>query len=478
MSTGRVALLIGGVVLALIGFGLAIAGAGTLWLETQRDDDGFLTSPAYELSTSGYAITTEDLDLRAGPGDWTPWTGGRLDVRLEVATEDPERTVFVGIADAADIDAYLADVAHDQIRRLGGVFDDVTYDPDPGAQTPAPPGTQDFWTAAAEGAGTQTLDWAARSGSWAVVVMNADASPDVDVAATAAVETGILLPVGLALLLGGLVLLGGAAAMIVAATAQTAGAQPTPVPGTGSRPYPLTIEGRLDEPVSRWLWLVKWLLALPHYLILGFLFIVFVVLTFVAGVAILFTGRYPRAIFDFNVGWLRWTWRVAFYSYSALGTDRYPPFTLAAADYPATLAVEYPERLSRGLVLVKWWLLAIPHLLIVGFFTGGAYSWTFRDGQGGSGPWEFSVGGGLIGLLVLIVAIVLLVTARYPRGLFDFVMGLNRWVYRVVAYVALMTDEYPPFRFDAGGSERPVLPPPPRPPTGADAAARPPVAAS
>src|SRR3954471_11673930 len=128
--------------------------------------------------------------------------------------------------------------------------------------------------------------------------------------------------------------------------------------------YPLQLEGELDSHVNRWLWLVKWVLVIPHFVALVFLWIAFVVLSVVACFAILFTGRYPRRIFDFNVGVLRWSWRVGFYSYSANGTDRYPPFSLAATDYPATLEVAYPQRLSRGLVLVKWWLLAIPQYLV------------------------------------------------------------------------------------------------------------------
>ena len=212
--------------------------------------------------------------------------------------------------------------------------------------------------------------------------------------------------------------------------------------------FPVRLEGRLDPQLSRWLWLVKWLLAIPHFIVLFFLWIAFAVLTIVAFFAILITGRYPRGIFDFNVGVLRWTWRVSYYSYGALGTDRYPPFTLdEQPDYPATLAVAYPERLSRGLVLVKWWLLAIPQYILVGIFVGGAGS-AAGEAQDHGGHWWYA--GGLIGVLVLFAAIALVYTARYPRGLFDLVLGLDRWVVRVAAYVFLMTDSYPPFRLDQG----------------------------
>ena len=199
--------------------------------------------------------------------------------------------------------------------------------------------------------------------------------------------------------------------------------------------YPTTLEGELEGGLSRWLWLVKWILLIPHFVVLLFLWIAVVVVWLIVLFAILFTKRYPRRLFDFVLGVMRWSWRVLFYGYHALGTDRYPPFTLDRVDdYPARLDVDYPGELSRGLVLVKWWLLAIPHYIIVGIFFGGAGIWN----------------AGLVGILVFVAAVVLLFTNRYPPSIFDFAMGLNRWGLRVAAYVLLMRDEYPPFRLDSG----------------------------
>lgn len=234
--------------------------------------------------------------------------------------------------------------------------------------------------------------------------------------------------------------------------------------------YPVEVEARLDSRLSRGLWLVKWLLLIPHFIILVFLWVAFAVLTIVAFFAILFTARYPAAIFDFNVGVMRWSWRVSYYGYSALGTDRYPPFTLVDdPNYPARLRITYPGRLSRGLVLVKWWLLALPHYLILAFFVGGGTYFAVRDGGA-----FYTLAGGLIGLLVLIVGIALLFVGVYPRGLFDLLLGMNRWALRVAAYTGLMTDQYPPFQMDLGGSEPGDVPDiPPTPPTPGAAAAEP-----
>ena len=195
--------------------------------------------------------------------------------------------------------------------------------------------------------------------------------------------------------------------------------------------YPVNIRGELTVPPGGGLWLVKWLLVIPHIFVLFFLTIAFVCVCIIAFFNILFAGKYPKSLFEFNTGVLRWWWRVGFYSYEALGTDKYPPFSLDPdPDYPADLEIAYPEKLSSGLVLVKWWLLAIPHYIIVGILVGGWFEWRL----------------GLTTVLAIIGIIVVLFKGQYPPEIFKLIVGMNRWSYRVAAYASLMTDEYPPFR--------------------------------
>lgn len=187
------------------------------------------------------------------------------------------------------------------------------------------------------------------------------------------------------------------------------------------------VRGTIDVP-SRWLWLFKWcVLAVPHYPILIGLYLVYPFSTLAAGVAILCTGRYPRPLFDFNVGVLRWSWRVMNYRFPMNTTDRYPPFSLKADhDYPGDLDVDYPEKLVNWAVLVKWWLLALPQIIMC---------WAMEP---------------LLQVLCVISAVRLLARGTVSEDMFDLLMGMVRWRYRVAAYVSLMSDEYPPFRLDLG----------------------------
>ncbi|MET0882852.1 MAG: DUF4389 domain-containing protein, partial [Acidimicrobiales bacterium] len=414
-----------------------------------RDDDGYFSTSSERLDTATPAIVSDELDLGVSPSD-TRWfdAGDLATVRLDVegAGESP---AFVGIGPAADVAAYLDGVAQAQIEDVDVDPFRVEYQFRDGADQADPPTEQDFWVA--QGTDGEPLVWDLESGDWVVVVMNADGSAGVSVDAAVAAKVDWLLPLGIGLLIGGFVFLVGGALLVVFGAiglSRHSAAHPAAVPAMGSTvssSSPIRLTGHLDDGLSRWLWLVKWVLIIPHLIVLAVLWVGVGVVWIIAWFAIVFTGRYPRSLFGYTVGVMRWTWRVGFYSYAALGTDRYPPFSFEAqADDPAGFDVDYPERLSRGLVWVKSWLLAIPHLIIIGILAGG-----------GAGAWWGGrrVGPGLIGVLVVIAGVGLLFTSRYARGLFDLIVGLNRWVFRVLAYVLLLRDEYPPFRLDQGGTE-------------------------
>jgi hypothetical protein len=193
------------------------------------------------------------------------------------------------------------------------------------------------------------------------------------------------------------------------------------------RDDPVRVRSNIDAP-SRRLWLVKWCaLAVPHYPILIGLYLLYPLVTIAAGVAILFTGRYPRPLFDFNVGVLRWSWRLMNYRFPMNSTDKYPPFTLASVpDYPADLEVDYPQGLTNRTVLLQRWLLGLPQIILC---------WAMEP---------------FLQTLCVVNAVWLLCIGTINQGMFDLLMGIVRWRYRVAVYVSLMRDEYPPFRIDLG----------------------------
>ncbi|MFE7631401.1 DUF4389 domain-containing protein [Kocuria sp. NPDC057446] len=469
---GQWVLLVLGALLTALGLAALVSGLVLAGAAAAQQDGRFLTAAPDRHQTITYALVGPSAVLDVGDVQVSPvpFLDRLGQVQVRVTAADPEQDIFVGVAETADVDRYLDDVARAELGSATESGDDARSRV-PGDRVPDRPGNQTFWADSDQGPGTRELTLDLRSGSWTLVVMNADASRPVWADLQLGARSDLLGPLAGGQLIGGLAgLLVGVPLLLLGAAGLGRDIDPsTPprgtgpgaalaeAPGRGGSPppvYPVHLSGFLDAGLSRWLWLVKWLLVVPHLIVLTVLWFALVVTTVAAGFAILFTGRYPPSWFSFSVGVLRWSWRVAFYSYSALGTDRYPPFTLARADHPAQLEIDRPERLSRGLVLVKWWLLAIPHLLIVGVLTGGGTWSTSRSGD--DGTTTTSWGPSLLGLLVLVAAVILLFTGRYRPELFALVMGINRWVNRVLAYVLLLRDEYPPFRLDQG----PVEPPP------------------
>ena len=199
-------------------------------------------------------------------------------------------------------------------------------------------------------------------------------------------------------------------------------APPPPIPASSAAApdYPVTFDVEYPESLSRWRIFLKWLFAIPHLIIIYLLGIVNAVLLFIGFFAVLFTKKWPRALFDFSLQVQRWTSNVYVYAVALL-RDEYPPFTGESGQYPLTLEVEYREDLSRWQIFVKW-LLALPHYLVLAVLGIGAF------------------------FAILIAFFAILFTGRFPRGLFDFVVGTLRYAVRVQAYAFwFMPDRYPPF---------------------------------
>lgn len=267
--------------------------------------------------------------------------------------------------------------------------------------------------------------------------------------------------------------------------------------------YPVDLRAQYPERSSRgWavctiIIFIKLLALLPHIVVLIFLAIAQFVVAIVGQVVVAVRGEYPEGMFEFNAGVLRWLTRVGAFLYSL--TDRYPPFSLRSdPEYPIDIVLQRPPRSSR---LYALFTLLVEIAAVVGgvFFiiylvhhssaasSSGASSRFNPAGDGGSGLLLRDLAAlphliilGILGIATFVIWIivqwVILVVARYPRGMWDFVVGVTRWQVRVNAYTLGLVDRYPPFTFDpsiaapdlapptAGGPGFPPAPPSPPPP--------------
>ncbi len=469
-GVGRVVLLVAGILGVLIALGLLTGGSLLLWADrTQRDDEGYLTTRSERFESSGYAVTSESIDAdMEGPDRLlSEDVLGKVRLRAESAEGDE---IFVGVGPTSDVDAYLNGVAHDEVADLNFDPFSVDYRRTEGDAQPPPPTDEDFWVASAGGPGEQTLIWEVEEGEWSAVVMNADGSEGVAADVSAGAEANFILWVWIGLLVVGMLVLIGSSTLVYLAArgggvADAAALEPGAA-GAAAVPtvYPAAVRGDLAPELSRWLWVVKWLLAIPHWIVLWFLWIAFVALSVVAFFAILFTGALPA--WDLRLQRGRAALDVARHVLLLLGARAPTAIRRSRSNGSPTTPRRSRSTTRSGSRAGScsssggsW-----PSRSTSSWRSSSAAGSGRRSGSALGDDWWWGFSGGLIGLLVLIAAVILVFTGRYQQSIFDFVLGLDRWVLRVAVYAGLMRDEYPPFRLDAGPREPEEEPREPEPP--------------
>jgi hypothetical protein len=195
---------------------------------------------------------------------------------------------------------------------------------------------------------------------------------------------------------------------------------PPAAPAAGE--YPVRFDAERQDEYNRFLPLVKWLLAFPHYVVLLFLGIGALFAILIAFFAVIITGRFPRGLWDFVTGVHRWGLRVG--AYVLLLTDQYPPFSLEDDPaYPVTAEWDYPEQIDRWRPLVQW-ILIIPYAILAGILFYVA---------------EF---------VALIGVFVILFTKNLPEGMFRLIVNPFRWQQRANSYGGFVVKQYPPFEWE------------------------------
>jgi hypothetical protein len=200
---GRIAAFIGATVVGLVALVLLAAGGIGLWANGQKDDDGYLSTSTERFASSTYALATDDLDIDSHGTGWLVDTDryGKVRVKAESRAGKP---LFVGIARSDEVARYLRGTAHAELTDVSTDPFRAHYRPHAGAAPQTLPAQQRFWSASAQGAGQQTVNWDVEHGSWSVVVMNADGSRGVDAGVSAGADVPVLDDVALVGLVAGL----------------------------------------------------------------------------------------------------------------------------------------------------------------------------------------------------------------------------------------------------------------------------------
>lgn len=215
-SGARILLLVFGGILLLLALPLLVGGGGLFALNAAfADSEGFIATKSRQLERDSYAVVFQHIDINLGEvagewGVWRPSPGDYVTIKITGSSNDPSKNVFIGIAEASDVETYLTDVRYHEITSFSlspsGSFD-VEYETHSGDTAPSDPSSQVFWTASEHGAGTQTLMWSPETGSYWIVLMNEDGSTGVDLTVSLGAKVPLIFTIGVVLLGGGVVAL-------------------------------------------------------------------------------------------------------------------------------------------------------------------------------------------------------------------------------------------------------------------------------
>ena len=212
MSAGKIVLLVFGVIVVLISFGLLAGGGALIWVDaTHVDDEEFINSDTINIERDTHAVITGPIDIDEEALRVVNWMGIITDFEIEGRSNDSSKGIFIGVADESDVEAYLSNVAYDEMTFIDFGWqlsiDDISYTKHPGNSIPVAPTSKTFWTASSHGTGTQTMAWETEAGRHSIVLMNDDGSAGVDLSVIYKVKIPSIFGLSVGLLVGGIVVL-------------------------------------------------------------------------------------------------------------------------------------------------------------------------------------------------------------------------------------------------------------------------------